>query len=119
MNNIFIFCVGLSMMVPAQLHSLDKQKIKAPAKIGISCASALATSVVLHNIASTAQRRIANPEYKGSKSFAAILGQMCSILLHNKGLATIVLGLTGLSAYCMSSAIAELRDASDRDSQEL
>jgi hypothetical protein len=119
MNNLLIFCVGLSIVVPAQLHSLNKQKIKTTAKISIGCASAIGATIILHNIASTAQRRIANPEYEGSKSFAAILGQMCSILLHNKGLATIVFGLTGLSAYCMSSATAELCDASHRDSQEL
>jgi hypothetical protein len=119
MNNLFILCMGLSMIVPLQLHSLNKQKIKTAAKISIGCASALAAALILHNIASTAQRRIANPEYEGSKSFEAILWQMCSILLHNKGLATIVLGLAGLSSYCMNSAITQLLDASDRDSQEL
>lgn len=107
------------MMVPLRLHSLHKQKIKTTAKISIGCASAIAATIILHNIASTAQRRIANPEYDGSKSFAAILGQMGSILLHNKGLAATVLAATGLSVYCMSSVTAQLFDASHRDSQEL
>lgn len=96
------------MMVPLQLHSLNKQKIKTTAKISIGCASAIGATIIFHNIASTAQRRIANPEYEDSKSFAAILGQMCSILLHNKGLATIVFGLTGLSAYCITNGAHEL-----------
>lgn len=96
------------MLVPAQTHSLNKQKIKAVAKISIGCASALAAGLILKNIAVTAQRRIANPEYQGSKSFAAILRQMGSILLHNKGLATIVLGLTGLSAYCITNGTQDL-----------
>lgn len=107
------------MMIPLQLYSLNKQKIKTTAKISIGCASALAAGLILYNIASTAQRRIANPEYDGSKSIAAILRQISTILLHNKGLAAIILGLTGLSAYCMSSVTAELFDASHCDSQEL
>lgn len=108
MNKILCLCLGLSMIVPAQLYSLNNHKIKATAKIIIGCASAISAGIVLHNIAKTAQRRIANPEYHGSKSTAAVLQQICSILLHNKGLATSILAATGLSAFCFTSCIQEL-----------
>lgn len=110
MNKFLIICMGLSLIAPAQLHSLSKQKVTAAAKIIIGTASAVCAVIILKNIAVTAHRRIANPEYQGSKSFATILGQMSSILLHNKELAAIVLAAAGLSAFCLYSGIQDLID---------
>ena len=107
--------MGLSMIVPAHAATSKRNQFIPAAKIIIGLASAIGAGLIMYNITKTAQRRLANPDYQDSKSACTLLGQISSILIHNKGLLAAVASLSGLSIFYFTNGITDLYYSATED----
>lgn len=105
-------CMGLLLIVPASSQTQPKKKFIPVAKIIAGCMGALSAAYILNNIAKTASRRIANPDYQGPKTIGATFSQMALILRHNKVFFATIIAATGLSIFGIADGINDLRQNS-------
>lgn len=115
MNILITVSLGFFFLIPTSTCSAPKYK-RAAAKIILGTASAVCATVILYNITKTAQRRLANPDYIGSKSIGAVTAQVVTILLHNKLVCTFIISMLGGGGSLLYSASQNLLENNSENS---
>lgn len=110
-----VMVFGLFLVVPTPSEPTVKNKAKAAAKITCALVTAVATATIFYNMTKTAERRLANPEYTGSRSPLAILKQLGTMLWNRKALSLFIAANVINAGITFCSAVEDIKS----DAQEL
>ncbi|GMU18938.1 MAG: hypothetical protein AMXMBFR12_01300 [Candidatus Babeliales bacterium] len=117
MNRYFTLKLGLLLTIPTFFQAAPKNKVNTSLKFLVGSASTVSAGIILYNITKMAQRRLANPDYSGSRSIRTLLAQDISILWHNKPLALVIIFALGVGVLGISCALQDLQSQSLSDQQ--